>query len=90
FGYGIASRYKLTDELGLKASYEHAYRLQEGEELFGNGIDISSNSKLKPEQSDNVNVGLYYSYKLNQHKFAIEGSYFFRNAKDFIYFIPSG
>lgn len=90
FGYGIASRYKLTDEFGLKASYEHAYRLQEGEELFGNGIDISSNNKLKPEQSDNVNVGLYYSYKLNEHKFAIEGSYFFRNAKDFIYFIPSG
>jgi len=91
FGYGIASRYKLSDELGVKVSYEHAYRLQEGEELFGNGIDVTSNINLKPENSDNFNLGAYYNVKLNEkHRFAVEGSYFFRNAKDFIYFIPSG
>ena len=89
-GYGIASRFKITEQFGLKASFEHAYRLQEGEELFGNGIDIASNNKLKPEQSDNINLGAYYTYRIDQHKFAFEGSYFFRNAKDFIYFIPSG
>ncbi|WP_316826323.1 TonB-dependent receptor [Pedobacter miscanthi] len=90
FGYGLATRYKITEALGLKFSYEHAYRLQEGDELFGNGIDIASNVNLKPENSDNINLGAYYSFKINQHKFAIEGSYFFRNAKDFIYFIPTG
>lgn len=90
FGYGLASRYKITGAFGIKFSYEHAFRLQEGDELFGNGIDIASNNKLKPEQSDNINMGAYYSFKVNQHKFAVEGSYFFRNAKDFIYFVPTG
>ena len=91
FGYGIATRYRVTDNFGIKASYEHAYRLQEGEELFGNGIDVTSNINLKPENSDNINVGAFYNFELSQqHHFTLEGSYFYRNAKDFIYFIPSG
>ena len=91
FGYGLATRYRLSDGAGFKLSYEHAYRLQEGEELFGNGIDVTANINLKPEQSDNVNVGAYYNFRLNDnHSFGVEGSYFYRNAKDFIYFIPSG
>lgn len=75
-GYGIASRYKLTENAGLKFSYEHAYRLQEGEELFGNGINTSANPKLKPEQSDNINIGTYYNYQVNKHRFAVEAAYF--------------
>lgn len=89
-GYGIASRFKLSEQLGIKASYEHAYRLQEADELFGNGIDVASNKDLKPESSDNINVGLYYSHKINNHRFNIEGSYFYRNAKDFIYLTIGG
>ncbi|MNK02858.1 Vitamin B12 transporter BtuB precursor [compost metagenome] len=89
-GYGIASRYKLTENTGLKFSYEHAYRLQEGEELFGNGINTSANPKLKPEQSDNINIGTYYNYQINKHRFAVEAAYFFRDAKDFIYSSPAG
>jgi outer membrane receptor protein involved in Fe transport len=89
-GYGLASRYKLTENIGLKLSYEHAYRLQEGEELFGNSINTASNPKLKPELSDNINLGAYYSYQLNNHRFAIEAAYFFRDARDFIYSSPNG
>ncbi len=91
FGYGIASRYRISDAFGIKGSYEHAYRLQEGDEIFGNGIDVMANIGLKPENSDNVNFGAYYNFRVNeQHNFGVEGSYFFRKAKDFIYFIPSG
>ncbi len=91
FGYGIASRYRISEAAGIKVSYEHAYRLQEGEELFGNGIDVTSNIGLRPENSDNINVGGYFRTFFNdKHRIALEGSYFFRNAKDFIYFIPSG
>jgi len=90
FGYGLASRYKLSETSGIKLSYEHAYRLQEGEEMFGNGINVSSNTKLKPELSDNINLGAYYAYTRDEHRFNIEASYFYRNAKDFIYFIPTG
>ncbi|RZK58303.1 MAG: TonB-dependent receptor [Pedobacter sp.] len=91
FGYGVASRFRVTDDFGIKASYEHAYRLQEGEELFGNGIDVTSNINLKPENSDNINFGAFYNFQVNdKHRFAVEANYFFRNAKDFIYFVPSG
>ena len=89
-GYGIASRFKVTEQFGIKASYEHAYRLQEGDELFGNGIDVASNKNLKPESSDNINVGMYWSKKVNEHRFNVEGSYFYREAKDFIYFTVGG
>lgn len=91
FGYGIASRYRLSDGSGLKLSFEHAYRLQEGDELFGNGIDVTANIDLKPENSDNINFGGYYNFRINEkHSFGVESSYFYRKAKDFIYFIPSG
>lgn len=88
FGYGLASRYKLTPELGLKVSYEHAYRLQEAEEMFGDGLNLQGNPDLKPERSDNINLGAYYSFKLGKNTFFVEGSGFYRDAKDFIFPVP--
>ena len=91
YGYGIASRFRLSDAAGIKFSFENAYRLQEGEELFGNGLDITSNIYLKPENSNNINIGGYYHLPVNdKHRIDVEGSWFYRNAKDFIYFMPSG
>lgn len=91
FGYGIASRYRISEAGGIKLSYEHAYRLQEGDELFGNGIDVTANIDLRPENSDNINFGGYYNFIINENNsLGIESSYFYRKAKDFIYFIPSG
>jgi len=88
FGYGLATRYKLTKGLGLKASYEHAYRLQEAEEVFGDGLNLQGNPDLKPESSDNINLGAFYSFQLDKHAFYIEASGFYRNAKDFIFPVP--
>lgn len=88
YGYGIASRYKLLPDLGIKISLEHAYRLQEVEEVFGDGLNVQANPDLKPESSDNVNLGAYYGIRFNKHKFFIEGSGFYRNAVDFIYPVP--
>jgi len=88
FGYGISSRYKLTRGLGIKASYEHAYRLQEAEEVFGDGLNLQGNPDLKPERSDNINLGAFYSFNIDKHAFYIEASGFYRNAKDFIFPVP--
>jgi len=88
FGYGLATRYKLSKGLGLKASYEHAYRLQEAEEVFGDGLNLQGNPDLKPESSDNINLGAFYSFQLDKHSFYIEASGFYRNAKDFIFPVP--
>lgn len=90
YGYGIATRYKFSEDAGIKLSFEHAYRLPEVEELFGDGITVLANPKLKPEESDNINLGLYYSKKLNDHKLSAEVSAFYRNAKDFINSVPGG
>lgn len=88
YGYGIASRFKITSSLGIKASYEHAYRLPEPDEIFGDGRFVLSNIGLKPEQSDNYNGGAYFFKQLKKHYISLEGSAFLRQAKDFIYFIP--
>lgn len=88
FGYGIASRYKITSGLGVKASYEHSYRLQEAEEMFGDGLNLQGNPDLKPESSDNVNLGAYYGFQMNKNAFFFEASGFYRNAKDFIFPVP--
>jgi len=88
WGYGIASRYKLTQALGIKASYEHTYRLQEVEEVFGDGLNVQGNPNLKPENSDNFNLGAFYGFTLDKNSFLIEASGFYRNAKDFIFPVP--
>lgn len=85
YGYGVASRFKILDELGVKVSYEKAYRLQEVGEMFGNGYTIVANLDLKPESSKNFNVGAYYGWRVQKHRLFIEGSWFYRNANDFIY-----
>lgn len=90
FGYGLATRYKINNNGGFKVSYEHAYRLQEAEELFGDGINVTSNINLKPERSDNINIGGYYSHIVNKHKFTAEAGYFFRNVQNLIYSSPGG
>ncbi|QJB37284.1 TonB-dependent receptor [Chitinophaga oryzae] len=85
FGYGLASRFNILPVLGVKASYEKAYRLQEVGELFGNGYDQIGNANLKPESSNNVNAGAFLTLKKGQHRFYAEGNWYFRDAADFIY-----
>lgn len=84
-GYGVASRYKISNDIGIKASFEKAYRLQEVGEMFGNGYTVVANLDLKPESSHNLNIGAYYGFRYNKHRLFFEGSWFYRNANDFIY-----
>ena len=84
FGYGAAARLRILVDFGLKASYEHAYRLQEVEEMFGNGLNMVGNPDLKPETSDNFNIGAYGSKKFGKHSYYLEAGSFYRRAKDFI------
>lgn len=86
FGYGIASRLKISDNIGIKASYEYAYRLQSADEMLGNGSTVISNFSLKPENGNNVNIGAYWGKHLTgRHRLFAEGSWFYRDVKDFIY-----
>lgn len=89
YGYGVATRYKILPELGVKASFEKAFRLQEVDEVFGDGLNVQPNPDLKPEHSNNINAGFYYGKTVSAlHRFYVEASGFYRNAVDFIYPVP--
>ena len=85
-GYGGASSYYLKQNLQIKASYEKTYRLPTPTEIFGNANEnIQGNLELKPESSDNINLGLSYQTNFNDVNalsFDINGIY--RNSTDFI------
>lgn len=84
-GYGVATTYFLLPALQAKVSYEKTYRLPENDELFGDVVNLTGNPDLKPESSDNINVGLNYSFAVHQdHHFMADVNFIFRNAKDYI------
>lgn len=84
-GYGVAGAYFILPKLQAKASYEHTYRMPEAVELLGDGLYTRRNSALKPESSNNFNLGALYSFSLqNDHQFGVEANYIFRNAEDYI------
>ncbi len=85
FGYGWASVYKLDNNSGVKASYEHTYRLQDVNEVYGDGYQVLNNMDLKPEASDNVNIGGFYGGYNGRQDWFFEASAFYRSAKGFIY-----
>lgn len=89
-GFGLASSYFITKDWGVKVSYEHAYRLPTLIELYGNGTTVEGNNSLVPENSDNYNLGLFYSMQLhNLHRIGITAGVFYRNAKNYIHSTPA-
>ena len=67
WGYGGATTYQLLKTLQTKISYEKSFRLPTDTELFGDGDLEIGNYKLKPENSDNLNVNLSYQPAFKAH-----------------------
>ena len=86
YGYGTAATWFLSSALQLKASYEKTNRLPDAYEIFGDVENQEGNPGLKPETSDNFNLGFSYGYALNQdNNFNLTANGIYRNATDFIY-----
>lgn len=86
-GYGLAASFFVRPQLQLKGSYEKSNRMPENEEMFGDLINQESNFNLKPETSDNFNLGLSYSFRFTEkHRFLLSGSAIYRYSTDFIYY----
>ncbi|MFT3904094.1 MAG: TonB-dependent receptor [Niabella sp.] len=84
-GYGIATSYFIVPALQLKASYEHAYRMPESGEIFGDGVFVVYSPNLKPEKSDNINAGALYNVRINEdHRLSAEAGFILRYTKDYI------
>lgn len=89
-GYGLGSRYTFREALSLKASYEHSVRLPLARELLGNGTTIYPNVRLNPENSHNVNAGVYGSVRLApRHLLYYEVNGFYRDVNDYIHAVIS-
>ncbi|RQO76571.1 TonB-dependent receptor [Pedobacter sp. KBW01] len=85
-GYGAAASYFLNRNLQLKASYELTNRMPEAQEIFGDVENQDANPSLKPEKSDNFNLGLSYAFSVSHdHNFAFSANGIYRNATNFIY-----
>lgn len=85
YGYGAAAAYFILPQLQAKASFEHTYRLPEAVELLGDGLYTRRNSALKPENSNNTNLGILYTLNVNEaNKFNIEAGYIRRNSHNYI------
>jgi Outer membrane cobalamin receptor protein len=78
--------YYFTPNLQLKGSYELTNRMPEANEIFGDLENQEANPALKPEKSDNMNLGLTYGFNLNKvHNFSIAANGVYRYSADFIY-----
>jgi len=79
--YNAAIAYKLKETFLIKASYEHAARLPEAEEAFGDLMLIKPNPSITVERSENINLSLLY----NNLKWEAELSGFYRDVDNLIY-----
>lgn len=85
-GYGGALTYFINRNLQLKTSYELTNRMPEAYEIFGDVENQDSNPNLKPEKSNNLNVGINYNFALNKDNlFSLNANAIYRNATNFIY-----
>ena len=90
-GYGLAASYALQRNLVIIASAEKAVRMPGESEIFGNQAEnLLPNTTIKPELSDNFNLGFRAgAYRINEHSISISGSGFIRNTQDKIVLLSS-
>jgi outer membrane receptor protein involved in Fe transport len=85
-GYGITATYFFTPNLQLKTSYELTNRMPEAQEIFGDVENQEGNPSLRPERSNNVNLGLSYGFSVDKNnRFLVNANGIYRYADNFIY-----
>lgn len=89
-GFGSSLAVHPFDFLTMKLSYEKANRLPESYEILGNGVSQRPNINLRPETSDNFNIGTILQKKFSNFEFHYEANIFFRKSIDFVRFNPQG
>lgn len=83
-GGGAGIRLLLMEPLAVKMSYEHSVRLPLARELLGNGTTIYANVRLEPEKSENINLGLFGTFRMQSHTLSYEINGFLRYVDNYI------
>ncbi|MFV0540226.1 MAG: TonB-dependent receptor [Aestuariibaculum sp.] len=91
-GYGGAISYDISEKLTIFGSAEKAIRYPEPNEVFGNNaLNVNASLTLKPEKSNNYNLGISLSdIDFKNHSFGISTNVFIRDTKDLIMEFPIG
>lgn len=85
FGFGGALKLAWDAQRYLRIGYENAIRVPSAREVFGDFIQIVPNFLLRPEQSENLNIGLFYRHDFSDRTFAsLQVDWFLRDLKDLI------
>lgn len=86
WGAGVGSRYSFSSPFALKGSYEHSVRLPLSRELLGNGTTVYPNLALRPEASNNYNLGLFGTWYFGEgfHQISYEVNGFIRHVQNYI------
>ncbi|MEM7659629.1 MAG: TonB-dependent receptor, partial [Bacteroidota bacterium] len=84
-GYGLALKGQLFPHLFIRGSYEQATRIPTETEIFGDFGAILPNYTLKPESSDNWNLGLKFDKRWGQNRrVSVQVDGFLRNRENLI------
>ncbi|SHH45990.1 TonB-dependent receptor [Wenyingzhuangia marina] len=85
-GYGFAFSYAILPNITLLTSAEKAVRLPSETEVFGNaGDNVRENVTIKPEISNNYNLGFRFGkFNIQKHSFTLTTNLFSRNIQDLI------
>ncbi|MDH6533862.1 TonB-dependent receptor [Parabacteroides sp. 52] len=85
WGGSIAAKYDFAQHWLLKFAFEHNYRLPRSEELLGDRLWITSNTQLRPEQANNLNLGVMYNNQYNNFsRLQFEGNIYTMHITDMI------
>jgi outer membrane cobalamin receptor len=86
YGFGLATSYKISNNWLFQASYEKAIRLPSTGEIFGNVAEnVIPEYELKPEKSENINLGFRYNtLQQAKHNVVVTGNLFYRDVRDLI------
>src|SRR5690606_19502358 len=85
YSFGGAISFKIIRQLMIMASAERAVRLPEANEIFGIVAEnIIANPSLKPERSDNYNLGIEFNSDHPKHNVIFRPNVFIRNTNDLI------
>lgn len=75
-------KYALTDQFFVRTSFEHALRIPDFVEVFGDNATIVSNLGIQPERSNNANLGAAFTRHFGQKFLNVEVNGFYRAQKN--------
>ncbi|RNC83443.1 MAG: TonB-dependent receptor [Winogradskyella sp.] len=84
-GYGAGIKYQITPKFFVRSSYERTIRFPTQGEIFGDFAAIVPNFELRPERSENVNLGFRFTNQFeNNASLRVDLGLFLRDQEDLI------